>query len=439
MVETAGRSCLAASGRVRLRPDGCVFSGEPFDHVMSSHTTVIVGAGHAGFQLAVSLRQSGYEGAIRLVNGEAEPPYQRPPLSKTYLKGEGGIVALAFRPETFFSEQRIDLIADHAIAINRAAKRVRLAAGAPLGYDHLVLATGAANRPLPLRDARVPVSYIRSFTETEDLRLRLAGARHVVVVGAGFIGLEFAATARARGLAVDVVELGPRPMARAVSPEIAGFFQARLEAAGVRFHLGAQIAEAVHGGGRVSGVTLDNGTRIAADCIVAGIGILPNTTLAVEAGLEVHSGVVVDDLLVTADPNISAIGDVALFPCRHAGGPARLESVQNATDQARCVAARLVGKPRPYDALPWFWSDQGPDKLQIAGLFNGFEHTVLRGAPEDSSFSVLCYKGEQLIAIESVNRAGDHVAGRKILGAGGNVTPAQAADPDFDLRAAARA
>lgn len=405
---------------------------------MPTPTTVIVGAGHAGFQLAVSLRQSGYGGRVRLVNGEAELPYQRPPLSKTYLKGEGGLAALAFRPGKFFAEQDIELLGERAVAINRAAKRLRLASGASLVYDHLVLATGAANRPLPLSDPRVPVAYIRSFAETEELRLRLASARHVVVVGAGFIGLEFAATARARGLLVDVVELGPRLMARAASPELAAFFQARHEAAGVRFHLGAQIAAVAFDGGRIGGVTLDTGTRIAADCIVAGIGILPNTALAREAGLAVQSGIVVDEQLLTSDPNISAIGDVALFPCRHAGGMVRLESVQNATDQARCVAARLTGKPHAYDALPWFWSDQGSDKLQIAGLFNGFDHTIVRGSPRDNSFSVFCYKGEQLLAVESVNRAGDHVAGRKILGAGGNITPAQAADPAFDLRAAAR-
>jgi len=406
---------------------------------MSSHTTVIVGAGHAGFQLAVSLRQSGYDGTIRLINGEAELPYQRPPLSKTYLKGEGGVDALTFRPEKFFVEQRIDLVGDRAVAVNRAAHGVRLASGASLVYDHLVFAMGAANRPLPLPDPRVPVAYIRNFAETEELRLRLARARHVVVVGAGFIGLEFAATARAKGLEVDVVELGPRLMARAVSPELAAFFQARHEAAGVRFHLGAQIAGVVHGGGRIGGVTLDNGTRIPADCIVAGIGILPNTALAAEAGLKVQSGIVVDEQLLTSDPDMSAIGDVALFPCRQIGGAlARLESVQNATDQARCVAARLTGKPSTYDALPWFWSDQGSDKLQIVGLFNGFDRTVVRGAPEQGAFSVFCYKGDRLIAVESVNRAGDHVAGRKILGAGGNVTPEQAADAAFDLRAAAR-
>ncbi len=399
---------------------------------MPSHTTVIIGAGHAGFQLAISLRQNGYAGAIRLVNDEPHPPYQRPPLSKTYLKGDGGIATVTFRPEKFFADQAIELIADRAIAINRAARSVRLVSGHALNYDHLVLAMGAANRPLPNVD--VPVAAIRSFAETEELRLRLADARHVTVVGAGFIGLEFAATARAKGLAVDVVELGPRLMARAVSPEISRYFQSRHEAAGVRFHFETQISDAALTGASGARLTLGNGETITTDCIVAGIGVIPHTRLAQEAALETQSGIVVDEQLLTSDPDISAIGDGALFPCRHAGGPARLESVQNATDQARCVAARLTGKAHAYVALPWFWSDQGSDKLQIVGLFNGFDRTVVRGSVADNAFSVFCYKGDRLLAIESVNRAGDHVAGRKILGAGGNVRFDDAADPDFDLR-----
>lgn len=399
---------------------------------------MIVGAGHAGFQLAVALRQGGYDGQIQMINAEAHLPYQRPPLSKTYLKGDGGADSLMFRPDKFFADQKIELIADRAIAIDRSDRTVQLASNGALRYDHLVLAMGAANRPLTLPGCTAPIAYIRSLEETEQLRQRLPEVRHVAVVGAGFIGLEFAATARAKGLEVDVIEMAPRLMARAVSPEISRYFQAQHEASGVRFHFGTQIRDVACRAGKLGGLTLDNGTTIAADCIVAGIGVIPHVDIARDAGLNAEAGgIIVDEHLLTNDPAISAIGDGVLFPSRHVGGLTRVESVQNATDQARCVASRLLGKAHHYDALPWFWSDQGTDKLQIAGLINGFDAAVIRGEPEKNSFSVFCYRGEQLVAVESVNRAADHVVGRKILSAGGNILREHAADPAFDLRKSA--
>src|SRR5664279_1976359 len=406
---------------------------------MTQGPVLIVGAGHAGFQLAASLRQHGYGERICLINDEAHLPYQRPPLSKAYLKGEGRPDSLTFRPEKFYRDQNIELIADRAVAIDRAARRLSLASGAALDYGHLVLASGARNRLLDIPNANLKdVLYLRTLDESEALRQRIASAQRVVVIGAGFIGLEFAATARAKGLEVDVAELGTRVMARAVTAEISQFFQDRHTAAGIRIHLGVQATSIESDGGSVTGVSLSEGRHVPADLVVVGVGVLPNVELAAEAGLPAAAGVIVNEQLLTSDPDISAIGDCALFASPRFGGSLRLESVQNATDHARCVAARLTGDARTYDGLPWFWSDQGDDKLQIAGLTTGYDRVVVRGDRAQRSFSAFCYKDGELVGVESVNRAADHVFGRKILGLDRSITPEQAADLGFDLKAAVK-
>ena len=398
---------------------------------------MIAGAGHAGFQLAASLRQHGYGGRICLINDEAHLPYQRPPLSKAYLKGEGRPDSLMFRPDKFYRDQNIELIADHAAFIDRAAHRLLLASGSFLDYGHLVLATGARNRLLDIPNANLEeVRYLRILDESEALRQRIASARRVVVIGAGFIGLEFAATARIKGLEVDVVELGSRVMARAVTAEISDYFQERHTAAGIRIHLGVQATAIESDGAKVTGVSLSDGRHVPADLVVVGVGVLPNVELAEQAGLPVAAGIVVNEQLLTADPDISAIGDCALFASPRFGGSLRLESVQNAADHARCVAARLTGDARTYDGLPWFWSDQGDDKLQIAGLTTGYDRVVVRGDRAQRSFSAFCYKSGQLVGVESINRASDHVFGRKILALNRSIGPEQAADLSFDLKAA---
>ena len=403
---------------------------------MTNATVLIVGAGHAGFQVAASLRQHGYAERICLINDEAHLPYQRPPLSKAYLKGEGRPDSLMFRPEKFYRDQNIELVSDRAAFIDRAAQRLLLTSGSFLDYGHLILATGARNRLLDLPNANLKdVRYLRILDESEALRQRLGTARHVVVIGAGFIGLEFAATARIKGLEVDVIELGPRVMARAVTAEISEYFEARHTAAGIRIHLGVQATSIESNGGAVAGISLSDGRHIPADLVVVGVGVLPNVELAAEAGLPVASGIIVNEQLLTSDPNISAIGDCALFASPRFGGSLRLESVQNATDHARCVAARLTGDAKTYDGLPWFWSDQGDDKLQIAGLTTGYDRVVVRGDREARSFSAFCYKAGQLVGIELVNRAADHVFGRKILGLNRSVEPEKVADPNFDLKA----
>jgi 3-phenylpropionate/trans-cinnamate dioxygenase ferredoxin reductase component len=404
---------------------------------MMQGAVVIVGAGHAGFQVAASLRQLGFRDRVCLINDEAHLPYQRPPLSKAYLKGTGGPDSLMFRPGKFFHDQAVELISDRAVAIDRAAQKLKLGSGVSFDYGHLVLATGARNRLLDIPNANLPnVRYLRILDDSEDLRRRIAASKRVVVIGAGFIGLEFAATARIKGLEVDVLELANRVMARAVTTEVSEYFQARHAEAGVRIHLGVMATAIEADGDKVIGVSLSDGRHIPADLVVVGVGVLPNVELAREAGLPTASGIIVNGHLLTSDPDISAIGDCALFESPRFGGSLRLESVQNATDQAKCVAARLTGDDKIYDGQPWFWSDQGDDKLQIAGLTTGYDKVVLRGSPSQKAFSAFCYKQGKLIGIESVNRAGDHMFGRRLLPMDRTIEPGQAADPNFDLKKA---
>jgi 3-phenylpropionate/trans-cinnamate dioxygenase ferredoxin reductase subunit len=401
---------------------------------------VIVGAGHGGFQVAASLRQNGFDGAIALVGDEPHLPYQRPPLSKDYLDGKIGFDLLQMRPEAFFTEHRIELVSGRAVAeIDRAGKVVILAGGERVGYDHLVLATGARNRVPPLPGIELDgVCYLRNLAETEALKQRLTASRHAVVIGAGFIGLEFAAIARGKGVPVHVIELVDRVMARVVCPDTSAYFAEAHRKTGVEFSFGARIERLGGEGGRVTHAVLSDGRSLPADLVVISIGVVPNEELAAAAGLAVENGVVVNSRLLTADPAISAIGDCAAFPSRHSlRNPVRLEAVQNAADHARCVADRLLGKVAPYAALPWFWSEQGTLRLQIAGLTAGFQQVVLRGTPESGEYSAFCYAGERLLGIESINKPADHAFARRLLVAGRSVSPQQVADPSFDLRAAA--
>jgi 3-phenylpropionate/trans-cinnamate dioxygenase ferredoxin reductase subunit len=417
----------------RLGPANSEGTRKSFGYVRPSPFTlasvVIVGAGHGGFQAAASLRQRGFGSRIVLVNDEVHLPYQRPPLSKAHIKGSAGPEGLTFRPAKFYQDQQIELIAGHATSIGGRARKVQLASGGSPDYGHLVLATGARSRLLDLPNADLPdVKYLRNFDESEALRSIIPSKTRAVIIGAGFIGQEFAATARIKGLEVDVIELGPRVMARAVTPAVSDYFQKRHHEAGIRIHLGVQVTSIVSENGRVTGVSLGDSRYLPADIIVVGIGVLPNLELAAEADLPVSSGIIVDECLQTADPNISAIVDCALFASPRFGGSLQLESVQNATDHARCAAARLTGDKKAYDGQPWFWSDQGDDKLQIAGLAADYDQVVMRGAPATKTFSAFCDKGDKLVGIESINRAGDHMFGRRLLGTGCSIPPAKARD-----------
>jgi 3-phenylpropionate/trans-cinnamate dioxygenase ferredoxin reductase subunit len=404
---------------------------------MTLNSIVIAGAGHAGVQVALSLRQDGYAGSISLVNDEPWLPYQRPPFSKAYLLRKIDATAMQFRPAQFYTDQRIDLVADRGAAIDRQNRRLLLASGAVLDYDHLVLATGAHNRPLNVPGAALAGVYgVKTRADAEALAPLLGNAKRVVVIGAGFIGLEFAAVAAAAGAAVDVLELGDRPMARAVSPAMSELLRAAHAAWGVTFHFRSAVSEIEGDNGKAVAVLTADGRRLPADLVVYGIGVIPNVGLALEAGLGIDNGIRVDAGLLTSDPHISALGDVASFPCLQNGErPTRLESVQNAVDQGKLVAARLTGKPAPYTALPWFWTDQGHLKLQIAGLSGGADNHVVLGDLAAQQVSVLCFRGEQLLAVESCGRVGDHMAARKILARPPALTPAMAAAPGFDLKA----
>ncbi len=397
----------------------------------------IIGAGQAGFQVAASLRQEGHTGSITLIGDEAGLPYQRPPLSKAYMLGKISADALSFRPQKFFDEHAITTVHGRATAIDRTNRGVMLKDGSHVDYDHLVLATGAHNRALPVPGAKLEgVFGLRTLADADRVTPRLRSARNVIVCGAGFIGLEFAAVARALGCTVHVLELADRPMARAVSVETSRCFKEAHEAQGVRFDFGQGLSHIEGDEGRVASVVTTQGNTLPADLVMFGIGVLPNVTIAAEAGLDIDNGIKVDGDLLTSDVSISAIGDCASFPSRHAGCRTRIESVQNAADQARCVATRLAGKtPQPYGALPWFWSDQGELRLQIAGLSHGTDATVVVGDRAALKFSVLCFRDDHLIAVESINQAGDHMAARKLLARRAALTPQNAAVDGFDLRA----
>jgi 3-phenylpropionate/trans-cinnamate dioxygenase ferredoxin reductase subunit len=396
---------------------------------------VIVGGGQAGLEAAAVLRTQGYEGTVTLICEEPHAPYQRPPLSKEFLTGKQEVDRVFLRALTYYEKQRIDLILDERVAeINAGAKVVHLAGGGTVPYSQLILAVGARNRQLPATGAE-NVLYLRSLDEAVTLKQRLAEARHgVAVIGGGFIGLEVAAAARMAGKTVTVIEAAPRLMSRAVSPILSDFFLDLHRAQGTEVLLNTVAVEVYP-----DSVMLDNGSRIAADLVVAGIGVIPNVELARAAGLEVNDGIMVDEYMRTIDPAIFAIGDCADHPNVFAGGRTRIESVQNAVDQARCVARVITGKPEPYRDVPWFWTDQFEVRFQMAGLSGTHDQSVLRGSIEARKFSVFYFKQGRLLAVDSVNRSGDHVTARKMLAAGAPLTPEQAADETVDLKRLAAA
>lgn len=403
---------------------------------MSLASVVIVGAGQAGYQLAASLRQEGFTGEVTLIGDEAGLPYQRPPLSKAYLLGNIGAGNLRFRPAEFFADNRINLLHEQVTAIDRTNRRVTVASGQAIAYEHLVLATGAHNRVLPVPGADLDgVFGLKTLADADALAPLVKQARNVVVVGAGFIGLEFAAVASALGASVHVLELGERPMARAISVEMSAAFCLAYAAWGIHLNFRQGLARVDGVDGKVTGIETTDGRKLPADLVVFGIGVIPNVKLASEAGLDIDNGIKVDANLLTSDPAISAIGDAASFPNHFLERHIRLESVQNAVDQARNVAARLMGKSAPYAALPWFWTDQRDMKLQIAGLHDGYDSTVILGSGEARQMTVLCFRHHQVVAVETLNRPADHMAARRMLTRLPRLTPREASAEGFDLKA----
>lgn len=409
-------------------------AGEPAKE-RAKDRIVIVGAGQGGFQAAASLRQEGFTGRVTLLGDEPGLPYQRPPLSKAFMK-DGDPKRLALRPEAFFAEAAIERVEGRAVAIDRSGARVALADGGTLAYDALVLATGARNAVPPIAGLAEAVGTgavagLRTLRDAELLRGRIAAGGRAVVIGGGFIGLEFAAVARAAGLEVTVVEAADRLMARVVSPEISADFLDLHRGLGVDVRLGTAAAAVEPGA-----VTLAGGERVAGDLVLLAAGVRPNLELAAEAGLAVGNGVLVDGGLRTSDPSISALGDVALYPGPD-GAAVRLESVQAAVDHARHIARRIArGDAAAYAAVPWFWSDQGARKLQIAGLRHHWHRTV--AAPGERPV-VLSLDGDVLRAVETVNAPAPHMAARRLLARDRPVTLGEIEAANFDLVALAKA
>ena len=377
---------------------------------------VIAGAGHAAGQLVATLKQQAFEGEILLIGDEACVPYQRPPLSKKFLAGEMSAERLYVKPESFYEDPQIELrLQTRVTAIDRESKSLETDAGDDIEYDRLVLALGSRARKLEVPGSDLDgLHYLRSISDVESIRESLGGSRHIVIIGAGYIGLEVAAVTRSLGHDVTVVEMADRVMSRVVSPEISDFYQIEHANQGVRLRLDCSV-RSLQGKKRVKGVEVGDGESIPADLVVAGIGIIPNTELAADAGLDVDDGIVVDDRCRTSDPAIYAVGDCTRHPNAIYGRSLRLESVHNALEQARTAASNICGKETHYCEVPWFWSDQYDLKLQIAGLSEGYDDVVIRGNPAERSFACLYLKDSMLIAVDAVNTPRDFMQSKALI------------------------
>lgn len=403
---------------------------------MTLDRTVIVGAGHAGTTLAASLRENGYDGIITLVGAESHAPYHRPPLSKGFLKDSADGIPL-LRPEAFYTENRIDLrLGTEARTIDLAGRRVLLGDGTAVAFSRLAVATGGRPRRCGVENADATgVAYLRTIADADRLRSRLPGLERLVIVGGGFIGLELAATLSGMGISVTVLEAAGRLLGRAVAEETSRHFLELHRSWGVELLLNEGLGRFVARSGQLVAVETTSGRRIATPLAVVAIGIEPDVDICQAAGLACEDGVLVDDRMIAGQDGIVAVGDCARFPHWQTGTRVRIESVQNATDQARVAARSLLGHGDPYRAVPWFWSDQRQVKLQIAGLSQGADSDVVRGDPADGRFSVFRYCGDRLIAVDSINRPGEHLVARRLIAAGVSPSRAQGGDPDFDLRA----
>lgn len=397
---------------------------------------IIIGAGLAGLTVAETLRAEGHAGTITLLGAEPYPPYHRPPLSKGYLLGQTTEAHVMMRAPEMLAKKNITLkVGAGATAIDRSARKITLADGSTLAYDGLALCTGSRLRALSLASAEWQgVHGLRSLDDAKAIAAALETVQNMVVIGGGFIGLEIAAAARKKGKQVTVLEAADRLMARVVSPLISQFYLDLHSEHGVDIVLGAKVTELVGNNGHIAAVRTADGREFPAGLLIVGIGVIANVELAQAAGLEVDGGIVVDACSRTADPAIVAAGDCTMRRLED-GRLLRLESVQNATEQAKSAAFALLGKERPFTAAPWFWSDQYDIKLQMIGLTAGFDQVVLRGKPEERKFSAFYYRDGKLLAIDSINQPADHMAGRRLFEQGVSPTPEQAADTGFALNA----
>lgn len=379
---------------------------------------VVIGASHAGSLLAVQVRKEGWQGRIVLISAETHMPYHRPPLSKAVLSGEKAIDSVLLRPALLYSNSNIELrLGEQVTQISRADKTVHLASGETLSYDKLALCTGAMPRHLPIGEDLAGVHYLRNADDVAGIQSQMQHGKRAVIIGGGYIGLEVAAVMSKQGLQVIVVEMTDRLLQRVASPVISDYFRLLHENHGVNILTNATV-EAIREGGAQLSVMLSDGTDIPADLVVIGVGVLPETGLASAAGLEVADGIVVDAHMGTSDPDIVAAGDCTAFPSARYGRTLRLESVQNALDQARVAAANVCGQPQSYDSLPWFWSDQYDVKLQSAGLRLDHEHEIVRGNPDvidAQGISVFYLRGDQMIAADCINSAKEFMTCKKLI------------------------
>lgn len=439
-----GRSKARNHARSKSRP---ARQGRPFPlqarrkpakkAVMSTNAgTVIIGAGQAGLSCAAELRRRKYAGPVTMIGAEPQLPYQRPPLSKAYLSGEMPVERLWLKPEAFYPAADIACRTHVRVtAIDRETREAVLADGERIAFDHCVIATGGEARIPPVPGANLPgVQVLRTLGEADRLSAALEGAKSVAVIGAGYIGLEVAASARKRGLEVTVLEAAERPMARTASPILGGWFGAIHRGYGVDLRVSTPVAAILEKNGKAAGVTLADGEDIRADCVLLAAGLSLNTGLAEAAGLECGDGILVDTACRTNDPAILACGDVARFHSALYDRSIRLESVQNAIEQGKAVAAAIMGEDVSYDPVPWFWSDQYALKLQIAGLIEGADEIVRRGDPEMGNFAVFHLKQGRIIACEAVNSAPEYMAAQKLIRSGKPVDPEALRNLDVAMR-----
>lgn len=394
---------------------------------------VIAGAGHAAGQCAATLRQKRFDGDIVIIGDEPWLPYQRPPLSKKYLAGEIEAERLFVKPQSFYDD--VDVRLSTTIeSIHLDEQSVRTSDNETVSFDKLVIATGSRPRPLIVDGINLGgVHYLRSIADVDAIRSRVSPGKSIVIVGAGYIGLEVAAVATQLNLNVTVVEMEDRVMRRVVSETVSGFYHRKHVENGVTIRLSTSLRR-INGTDCVKGVILDTGEEIPADIVVVGIGIVPNIELAEDAGLEINNGVVVDERCRTRHPDVYAIGDCTFHPNEILGQDVRLESVHNALEQAKVAAANICGEDTCYAQVPWFWSDQYDLKLQIAGLSSGFDDTVLRGNPDSESFACFYLRDRRLIAVDAINKPREFVQSKTIIANGQPVDKLKLADENVQLK-----
>ncbi len=402
-----------------------------------NYDIIIVGAGHGGAQAAIMLRQLKCEGSIAMIGDEDEIPYERPPLSKEYFAGDKPFERILIRPQKFWDEREVAmLLGKRVVSVDPAAKTVATDDGETFGYTHLIWATGGAPRMLPIPGGDLPgVQGVRTRADVDAMKLASETAQNIVVIGGGYIGLEAAAVLRKFNKPVTLLEAMPRVLARVAGEDLSRFYEGEHRAHGVDVRLGVSVV-ALAGESRVTGVTLAGGETLPADLVIVGIGIIPAVAPLIAAGAVGENGVAVDAQCRTSLPDIFAIGDCATHANAFADGAMiRLESVQNANDQANTVARTIMGDAQPYHAVPWFWSNQYDLKLQTVGLSTGFDTSVTRGDPAARSFSVVYLKQGRVIALDCVNAVKDYVQGKALIVAGTIANPEQLADASVPLKA----